>query len=420
MEEMEYYHKGVKLMQQEDLDGAIAMFNRGMEEYPDSFLILSIRAPTYERKGERDKAMADYTRMIALEPRNPDGWNARGFMYQENKEYDKAIADFTACLPLSPPQYGTYWSNRGIAYYEKGDLNAALSDLNRSVALWMERGEEDGPEYASRALLYRGVVLRKMGNLDAAMADFTTTAKYEPEDSEVFYQMAYIWFIRGDFDRAIECFSRVIELKGNDAEGWLARGVCYWNKCGKEKIGFWDENGEIVTRAVDDFTRAIELAPDMAEAYFNRGTVRASIARESNNLIKAVMTHKAKDETERLMMLAQLDRMGGKDLVPQTDALLRGLRSNRDQLDVLMSKSAGLFARKDGEEAIEDLTRALELAPDNADAWYHRGLTYTLLGQREQALADYDRACDLNPDHEKALEKRAALRERMEQERAAE
>jgi tetratricopeptide (TPR) repeat protein len=413
MDVMDYYHQGVKLMQQKDIDGAIRLFNTALEEHPDSFSILDRRAVAYREKGERKKALADYTRMIALRPENPDGWNARGGMYQEDKEYDKAIADFTACLPLSPPQYGTYWSNRGIAYYEKGDLDAALADFNRSIEIWMER-EEDGPECASWALMYRGLVWKKKGELDKAMADFTLAAQYEPEDDFVFDQMGYIWFLRGDFDRAIECYSKVIELKSGNADGWLARGVCYWNKCGKDKIGFWDEEGENISKAIEDFTKAIELAPEMADAYFNRGIAYCAVARESNNLIKSILVQKGTDDAERLVLLAQLDRMGGKDFVPQADALLRGLRSNRDQVDVLMGKSLGLFATNDAEEAIRDLTRALELAPDNPEAYYQRGLAYALLGRRDKALADYEQTCALDPGHGKALEKRDALRESME------
>ncbi|MDR2783954.1 MAG: hypothetical protein LBB48_09005 [Treponema sp.] len=58
-------------------------------------------------------------------------------------------------------------------------------------------------------------------------------------------------------------------------------------------------------------------------------------------------------------MLARLEHIGGKDFIPQADALLRGLRANRDQLDVLLAQSFGLFAEDDAREAIEDLSRAI-------------------------------------------------------------
>jgi tetratricopeptide (TPR) repeat protein len=225
------------------------------------------------------------------------------------------------------------------------------------------------------------------------------------------YQAGYIWFLRENHEKAIKYFSRAIKRQGNVADYWLARGVCYWNKCLKDKTGFWDEGGETINFAEDDFTRAIECSPDMADAYFNRGMVRCSKARESNNLIKAIITQKATDDAERAVLLAQLGHIGGKEFIPQADALLRGLRSNRDQADVLMAKSAGLMAKDDALEAIEDLSRAVALDPGNAEAYYQRGLAYTLMGEADKALADYEETCALDPYHRKAAEKRDELLE---------
>jgi tetratricopeptide (TPR) repeat protein len=400
MSVMDYYHQGVTLILQRDYDAAIEVFDTALSEYPDNFYILDRRADAYKRKGETKKAMADYTRMIALNPQNPDGWNSRGHLYRELGEYDKAIADFTQCIPLSPPNYGSYWSNRGIAYYEKGDLDAALADLTTSIECWAD------PECSGWAFFHRGLLWKKKGELDRALEDFTLASTYEPGNDDAFYHAGYIWFMREDYDRAITCFSEAIAARGDIADYWLARGVCYWNKCLKDNIGFWDEGGESIDLAVDDFTQAIECSPDMAEAYCNRGAARCSKARESANLIKAIITQKAVDDTGRALLLAQFGHIGGKDIIPHVDALLRGLRSSRDEADILMAKSAGLFAEDDAREAIEDLTRAIALEPGDAEAYYQRGLAYTLLGSQDKALSDYEQTCALNPNHGKAVEKR--------------
>jgi tetratricopeptide (TPR) repeat protein len=401
---MDYYHRGCDLVQDGDYDGAIDVFNEGLAEYPDDFSLLNRRASTWERKGEKEKALADFTRMIALRPDNADGWNGRGNLYHELKEYDKAIADFTQCIPLSPPDYGTYWSNRGISYYAKGDLDAALADLTASIETWRD------DDCTGWARFHRGLVWRKKGELEKALADFTLAAAYDPQDSDTYYQVGYIWFLREEYDKAIEWFSKAIGAKDSDADYWLARGVCYWTLCKNDLIGFWDEGGEVIDRAIDDFTKAIALAPDRAEAYFDRGVVYCFKARESNNLIKAIVMQKATDEAERVVMLAKLEQIGGKAFIPQMDALLRGLRSNRDQVDVIMSKSFALFAEDDAREAIEDLSRAIELDPNNGEAYYQRGLAYGLLGRRDQALADYEQTCALDPNHEKAAGKRDELK----------
>ena len=400
---MDYYYQGAELARQGDYDAAIEVFNTALGEDPDSFSILGRRAAAYHQKGENEKAIADYTRMIAVKPQNPDGWNGRGNLYHELGEYDKAIADYTQCIPLSPPGYGTYWSNRGISYYEKGDLDAAIADLNKSIECWTD------PDCSGWALFYRGLVWKKKGDLDKALKDFMLSVRYYRENDDAFCQAGYIWFMRQEYKKAIKWFSKAIAIRGDVAYYWVARGVCYWNQCLKNKTGFWDEEGKIIDLAENDFTKAIECSPDMAEAYFNRGMVRCSKARESNNFIKSILTQKVTDNAGRALLLAQLEHIGGKDLIPRTDALLRGLRSNRDHVDVLMAKSFDLFAEKDALEAVEDLSRAIALEPENTEAHYQRGLAYTLLGERDKALSDYEQTCALDPDHEKAAKKRDEL-----------
>jgi tetratricopeptide (TPR) repeat protein len=408
MEVMEYYNQAWDLMRQKDYDAIIELCTTGLAEYPDSVTILGRRAVAYSLKGEKEQSLADYTRMIALKPQDPDGWNSRGNLYHELGEYDKAIADYSQCIPLSPEGYGTYWSNRGISCYEKGDLDAALADLTTSIATWRTE------DCTCWALYYRGLVWRKKGDLKKALADFRRSAAREPYRSggaDALFQAGYIWFVRDDPEKAIKYFSRAIKRRNDCADYWLARGVCYWNTCVKYKTGFWDEGGDNMDLAADDFTKAIECDPNRADAYFNRGMVHCSKARESHNLIKAIVTQKVTDNTERAMLLAQLEHIGGHDFVPQVDAMLRGLRSNRDEVDAIMASMAGLFADADAREAVEDLTRAIELDPDNADACYQRGLAYALLGERDKAIADYETTLSINLDHDKAAGKRDELLE---------
>ena len=61
----------------------------------------------------------------------------------------------------------------------------------------------------------------------------------------------------GDYDRAIEAFTKAIELNPNYAVAYNNRGLVYNN------IGEFD-------RAIADYTKAIELKPDFVEAYNHR------------------------------------------------------------------------------------------------------------------------------------------------------
>ena len=57
-------------------------------------------------KGQYDKAIADYTKAIHLDPRCAAAYFGRGSVYGYKGEYDKAIADDTerpfALVPTTP------------------------------------------------------------------------------------------------------------------------------------------------------------------------------------------------------------------------------------------------------------------------------------------------------------------------------
>lgn len=73
-------------------------------------------------------------------------------------------------------------------------------------------------------------------------------------------------------------------------------------------------------------------------------------------------------------------------------------------------RGTAFAARRDFAHAIADLTRACELAPEEPDYFYERGLAQWESKQRVPALSDFDRAIKLKPDHVPALVARAELR----------
>lgn len=53
-------------------------------------------------------------------------------------------------------------------------------------------------------------------------------------------------------------------------------------------------------------------------------------------------------------------------------------------------------------KAVADYDRAIESAPDSADAYYNRGDAYDEIGEYDRAIADYNRAIQLDPNHARA------------------
>jgi predicted aspartyl protease/Flp pilus assembly protein TadD len=73
-------------------------------------------------------------------------------------------------------------------------------------------------------------------------------------------------------------------------------------------------------------------------------------------------------------------------------------------------RGTAFAARRDFEHALADLTRACEMAPDNAQYFYQRAMVYRDRNQPDPEMADLDRTLELKSDDPAALSERAALR----------
>jgi tetratricopeptide (TPR) repeat protein len=92
------------------------------------------RGVNYNDMGEYEKAEADYTRAIELDPEYTEAYNNRGVSYNDMGEYAKAETDYTRAIELDPDFAGAY-ANRGLNYNDVGEHEAALADFERAADL---------------------------------------------------------------------------------------------------------------------------------------------------------------------------------------------------------------------------------------------------------------------------------------------
>jgi len=77
--------------------------------------------------------------------------------------------------------------------------------------------------------------------------------------------------------------------------------------------------------------------------------------------------------------------------------------SKRDQkfAELIAAAKTAYFEDK-AEEALQHFDRAIEINPNDSDAWYYRGDTLADLGKYEEAIASFNRAIEIKPDHHEA------------------
>jgi superkiller protein 3 len=86
------------------------------------------------------------------------------------------------------------------------------------------------------------------------------TAKSEPEDPEAYYSTGVDYYLKQDYDKAIEYFGKAVELKPDYADAYYNIGVAYGKKQDHDK-------------ALEAYKKAIKLRVDKAIAYYQIGNV---------------------------------------------------------------------------------------------------------------------------------------------------
>jgi tetratricopeptide (TPR) repeat protein len=85
--------------------------------------------------------------------------------------------------------------NQGVARLEKGENDAAISDLTKAIKM--------RPRFAN-AYFYRGRAYLGKGEHDLAISDFNKAIEIDPGLAVAYGERAIIYFIKKDYDKAWE------------------------------------------------------------------------------------------------------------------------------------------------------------------------------------------------------------------------
>jgi tetratricopeptide (TPR) repeat protein len=197
-----------------------------------------------------------FERPPSPEFKDAGSYYSRGLNERSENQLDKALADFTRAIELNPTYYHAY-RERGETRKRKGDLDGAIADWSK--AMGMDAGFVDCEIYTSR-----GLARQAKGDLDGAMADFSKAIEMDPVkvDFEAHNNRGNLRFSKGDFDGAIADYSKAIEKRSYN------NAVLFSNR-GKARNSKGDTLG-----AIADFSKAIEVDSRYAYAYGERGLAK--------------------------------------------------------------------------------------------------------------------------------------------------
>ena len=111
----------------------------------------------YLLTGNKEKALENLTKGLALNPKNENGYANRALIYINANQYELAIKDFDSYLDILPEKTNMYYE-RGICKYKLGKFKEGLADIDIAIS----KGDTRPLFYLGKAQIYKA-----MGNLQA-------------------------------------------------------------------------------------------------------------------------------------------------------------------------------------------------------------------------------------------------------------
>ena len=141
-------------------------------------------------------------------------YRKRADFYVKTGELDKAIADYSSALRINPHDIQSY-AYQAYAYIRRDKMNNALYDLDQAISL----DPHNALFYSTRAL-----ARLHLFDFEGALSDCQACMELDPNIPDVYNIVAVIDYQQKNMESCIRNLNRAIELKPDYAEAYKNRG----------------------------------------------------------------------------------------------------------------------------------------------------------------------------------------------------
>jgi tetratricopeptide (TPR) repeat protein len=252
-----------------DDESAIEAYKDGMESQKDSATLAYNTALVYMKQGKMLEAKEFFDRAIKEAPSSQIAFLSHGHLgsiFYNNENFEASEFHFRAALKLKPTD-SKYLYNLGLLEQRKGKNEEAVDLFQKAL----ETGSMDTALYRSLAESFQTLNLPLL-----AIRSLQKAVLINPKDLDSHFQLADIFYKRGDLGDAENLFRKIIQMTPGDSyteTAYLNLGIVL------DEMARYDDS-------LKAFDAAIKLNPKNDRAYYNKGIAakhsgRAAVALES-------------------------------------------------------------------------------------------------------------------------------------------
>ncbi len=420
---------------QRDFSAALELYDRLLQEVPDSHKLWNERGVVLHQLGRPADAIESYRRSVELESDYSLALNNLAVSLAQQGQNDDAVNALAEAVkrdrPLVTPQL-----NLGLLLFKLGRFELALSAFKKIL---------ESDQVGAAAWNGIGMVLTELGRREDARNAFARAVEEDPDSAEAHYDLSFALSALGDYDGALREVTRAQTLNPyyNPLKFRLAIDLQYEDPA----ISVVPEIAAEVTvesgvplkfdqGLIDNLFAELDQPPDrppqgatkgrlsLARDYLNKGLLdlaAAEVDRASGHDPEGAETqllagqifarrglHGEALERYRAARAVMSDRADARlGEVRQLLALGRGAEAIQEAIslgdewpedaDILVTLAEARLAAGDPAKSLEALRLARQRAPHRADILKLEGDIAADMGDVEAARESYEDALLLNP-----------------------
>ncbi len=231
----------------------------------------------------------------------------------------------------------------------------------------------------------------KEKDLIGAIRDYNRVIRNSPNFTQAYIARAQVKFNLNDLDAAIQDAQKAIELKPNAEDAHFTLGEIY---LAQQKF----------SDALPEFNKTLEISPANSEAF--RGKIfslyYSGKEKEASELVESAISKDPKTSINYYIKGVIANNKGkyARALESFDKALL--LNPGGNEFNIYLNRGISYLELEEAEAALKDISKAIELGPDNASAYHSRGRVYYASKQYSEAVKDFSRSVEINPNNDAA------------------
>ncbi len=297
----------------------------------------------------------------------------KGYADLARQDYKAAKEIFGEAVKKYPDR-ADLWRQLGYIEANLGDKDQAVSDFSKALEIEPkdEQTQKVLDQMKKQAKLDKGYAALCQKDYKSAQDVFKEAVDKDPNNPDLWRQLAYIELGLGNNDEALKDFQKVNELEPGDPQ--IEAQIDQIKNAPVLEEGY-------KKLASKDYAAALKLFQGVVEKEPKRSDLWKQIAFIQSNMGNAVAAATAFDKSSAL----------------DTQKLNEQKAKHKAELDAKLEQAYTALCSKDYKTARTAYMEAVKIDPERADLWQQLGGVETNLGNIKAASDAFDRARALKP-----------------------